>query len=113
MTLFVFICNNPEKLEEILEGYLEVGLTGATIIDSLGMGHILATQVPIFAGFQSLFSAASAYNKTILSVIKEPEKVAAAFDIIEEICGPLGSPGVGIAFTIPISEVRGLMSELE
>ncbi len=113
MTLFVFICNNPEKLEEILEGYLEVGITGATIIDSLGMGHILATQVPIFAGFQSLFSAASAYNKTILSVIKEPEKVEAAFDIIEEICGPLGSPGVGIAFTIPVDEVRGLMPELE
>ncbi|MEJ2720801.1 MAG: P-II family nitrogen regulator [bacterium] len=113
MTLLVFICNNPEKLEEVLEGYLEVGITGATIIDSLGMGHILATHVPIFAGFQSLFSGASAYNKTIFSVIEEPEKVDAAFDIIEEICGPLGSPGVGIAFTIPLEQVRGLMSELE
>ena len=52
MTLLVFILNNPEVLEEVLEGYLEVGITGATVIDSLGMGHILATEVPIFAGFQ-------------------------------------------------------------
>jgi len=113
MTLLVFILNNPEVLEEVLEGYLEVGVTGATVIDSLGMGHILATEVPIFAGFQSMFSAASAYNKTIVSVMKDKEKVDAALDIIEEICGKLGEPGVGIAFTIPLDEVRGLMPEIE
>jgi nitrogen regulatory protein PII len=113
MTLLVFICNQPEKVEEILEGYLELGITGATIIDSLGMGRILATEVPIFAGFQSLFSAASSYNKTILSVIQEREKVEDAFDLIEEICGKLGERGVGIAFTIPLEHVRGLMPELE
>jgi nitrogen regulatory protein PII len=113
MTLLVFICNDPDKLEEVLEGYLEVGITGSTIIDSLGMGHLLATEVPIFAGFQALFSAASAYNKTILSVIKEPEKVVEALDMIEEICGKLGAPGVGIAFTIRLDDVRGLMPELE
>ena len=79
MTLFVYICNKPDKLEEILEGFLEIGITGATIIDSLGMGHVLATEIPIFAGFQSLLSGASAYNKTIFSVIKEPEKVAADY----------------------------------
>ena len=113
MTLLVFICNNPEKLEETLEGFLEVGVTGATIIDSLGMGHILATDVPIFAGFQSLFSAASAYNKTVFSVIEENSKVDDALDMIEEICGKLGDPGVGIAFTISLDKVRGLMPELE
>lgn len=113
MTLLVFICNNPEKLEEVLEGYLEVGVTGATVIDSLGMGHILSADVPIFAGFQSLFSAAGAYNKTILSVIKEPEKLQATMDMIEEVCGELGAPGVGIAFTIDVDNVRGLMPELE
>jgi nitrogen regulatory protein PII len=112
MTLLVFICNDPEKLEEILEGYLEVGITGSTVIDTLGMGHILATRVPIFAGFQSL-AGTSAYNKTIFSVIQEREKVEVAFDIIERVCGPLGNPGVGIAFTIPIEEVRGLKPELE
>jgi nitrogen regulatory protein P-II 1 len=112
MTLFVYICNKPDKLEEILEGFIEIGITGATIIDSLGMGHVLATEIPIFAGFQSLLSGASAYNKTILSVIKEPEKVAAAFKMVEEVCGPLGAKGAGIAFSIPIEKVQGLMPEL-
>lgn len=113
MNLFVFILNDPDKLDEILEGYLEIGITGSTIIDSLGMGHILATDVPIFAGFRSLLSGASSYNKTILSVIKEPEKIRAAFDLIEDVCGSLGKQGSGIAFTIPVDEVRGLMPELD
>ncbi len=114
MTLFVFICNKPEKLEEVLEGFLEVGITGATVIDSLGMGQILRTEVPIFAGLrESFFGAATSSNKTILSVIEESEKIQAAYNIIEEVCGKLDEPGVGIAFTIPVEQARGIAPEFE
>jgi nitrogen regulatory protein PII len=113
MTLLVFICNQPEKLEEVLEGFLEVGLTGATVIDTVGMGQILSSEVPIFAGFRSLFRGASAVNKTIFSVVDEPGKVREALDIIDEIFGGLDQPGSGIVFTIPIENVRGLAPEFE
>jgi len=113
MTLFVFVCNQPEKLEEVLEGFLEIGITGATVIDSRGMGHVLSTEVPIFAGLGAFVGTAASNNKTILSVIDERAKVDAAFAMIEEVCGDLGRPGVGIAFTVPIDRVSGLMPELE
>lgn len=113
MTLLVFICNQPEKLEEVLEGFLEVGITGATIIDTVGMGQILSSEVPIFAGFRSLFRGAATVNKTIMSVIDGEEKVREALSILEEIIEDLDQPGSGIAFTIPIENVRGLMPELE
>jgi nitrogen regulatory protein PII len=113
MTLLVFICNQPDKLEEVLEGFLEVGVTGATVIDTVGMGQILSTEVPIFAGFRSLFRGASTVNKTIISVIDDPGKVREALDIIDEILGGLGEPGSGIVFTVPIDNVRGLAPEFE
>lgn len=113
MILLVFICNRPESLDEILEGFLEVGITGATIIDSVGMGRILSSEVPIFAGFRSMFRGASTVNKTILSVVNDPAKVGEAFQIIEEAVGSLDDPGNGIAFTIAVDSVRGLMPELE
>lgn len=113
MTLLVFICNQPDKLEEVLEGFLEVGVTGATVIDTVGMGQILSTEVPIFAGFRTLFRGASTVNKTILSVIDEPTKVQEALDIIGEIFGGLDQPGSGIVFTVPIENVRGLAPEFE
>jgi nitrogen regulatory protein P-II 1 len=113
MTLLVFICNQPDKLEEVLEGFLEVGVTGATVVDTVGMGQILSTEVPIFAGFRSMFRGASTVNKTILSVVDEPGKVKEALAIIEEIFGGLDRPGSGIVFTIPIENVRGLAPEIE
>jgi len=113
MTLLIFKCNQPDKLEEVLEGFLEVGLTGATVIDTVGMGQILSTEVPIFAGFRSMFRGASSVNKTILSVINEPDKVRDALLIIEEIFGGLDTPGSGIVFTVPIENVRGLAPEIE
>jgi nitrogen regulatory protein PII len=112
MTLLVFICNQPDKLEEILEGFVEIGVTGATIIDTVGMGRLLSSEVPIFAGFRSMFRGAAATNKTIMSVIEDPAKVEEAYEIIEEAVGSLSDPGAGIAFTIPIENVRGLKPEL-
>lgn len=113
MTLLVFICNQPDKLEEVLEGFVEIGVTGATVIDSVGMGRILSAEVPIFAGFSSMFRGASAVNKTVFSVIDEPEKIHEAYAIIEEAVGSLAEPGAGIVFTIPIDNVRGLKPEFE
>ena len=52
MKLIIFVLNQEERLEEILEAFLELGINGATILDSIGMGRILAHDIPIFAGFQ-------------------------------------------------------------
>ena len=49
MKLLFIILNSAENLEEVLEGLLEVGVTGATVVDSVGMGHIIE-DVPLFAG---------------------------------------------------------------
>jgi nitrogen regulatory protein PII len=111
--LLVYVLNQQEKVDEILAGFIEIGLTGATIIDSVGMGRILAQEVPIFAGFQSLLSGSRPYNKTIMSVVDSDEKLADAIGLIEEICGPFNEPGSGIAFTLPLDAVYGLKPELE
>ena len=56
MKLLILILNKVEKLKEVLEGFIEVGISGATIIDSVGMGHIISEEVPIFAGLCFMFS---------------------------------------------------------
>ena len=52
MKLLVFVLNNEEYLEEVLEAYVEAGITGSTILDSEGMGRFLTYEVPLFAGFK-------------------------------------------------------------
>lgn len=113
MKLFVYVLNQQEKIDEVLSGFIEIGLTGATIVDSVGMGRILAKDVPIFAGFQALLSGSRPYNKTILSVVEDDAKIESALALIEQICGPFTEPGAGIAFTLPLDRVYGLKPEME
>lgn len=111
MKLLVLILNKVEKLEEVLEGFLEIGITGATIAETVGMGQILSEEVPIFAGLRFMFAGAKPHNKMIFSVIKE-DKEKPAIKLLKKILGDLDEPGTGIVFTIPIDRVDGLMPEI-
>jgi len=111
MKLLILILNKVEKLEEVLEGFIEIGITGATIIDSVGMGHIISEDVPIFAGLRFMFAGAKPHNKIIFSAIKDG-KEKPAIDLLKRILGDLNQPGTGIVFTIPIDRVEGLKPEI-
>lgn len=111
MKLLILILNKVEKLEEVLEGFIEIGISGATVIDSVGMGHIISEEVPIFAGLRFMFAGAKPHNKTILSVIKR-EKEEPVIRLLEKILGDLDKPGTGILFIIPVDRVEGLKPEI-
>lgn len=112
MQLLVLVLNKEEFLESILTAFVEVGITGATIIDSVGMGRVLAYDVPIFAGLRATTQAyqAKPYNKTIFTVIKDDNMLKQAIEVIEEIVD-LNVPGTGLLFAFPLSVVKGLAGE--
>ena len=112
MQLLIAVINQEERMEEILSGFLEIGITGATLIGSEGMGRLLAAEVPIFAGLQALAGRTRPRNQTLFSVIDSDEKVDAALALLQEVCGSFDTPATGIAFTIPINRVVGLKPEL-
>jgi len=111
MKLAILVLNKVEELETLLEGLIEIGVTGATIVDSIGMGHILSSDVPIFAGLRFMFAGSRPYNKTILSIIKE-DKVESYKNLVEKSLGSLEESGNGILFFIDIDQVVGLKPEI-
>lgn len=111
MQLLVLVINQEDSLDKVLEAFVEVGITGATIIDSVGMGRILAHDIPIFAGLRYLLEGNKPYNKTIFAVIDDDKKVDEAIAVVEEICGSLNKPGTGLLFTLPVTRVKGLARE--
>jgi nitrogen regulatory protein PII len=113
MKLLVFILNNEEYLEEVLEAYVEAGVTGATIIDSEGMGRFLAYEVPLFAGFREFLKGNKPYNKTIISVVRDQDTVERVKKLLDEVVGNLDNPGTGILFTLPVDWATGLVPEEE
>lgn len=111
MHLLVAVINQEEKLDDVLAGFLELGITGATVIQSEGMGRVLSHEIPIFAGLQTLLSRSRPQNQTIFSVM-DSAKVDAAFVLLQEVCGDLANPATGIAFSLPLDRVVGLAPEL-
>ncbi len=109
--LLVAVINDAEKVDEILSGFLELGITGATIINSEGMGRLLSHDIPIFAGLQTLISGSRPQNRTIFSVVPE-DRVGPAIELLQDVFGDLSTPATGIVFTLPVETVVGLAPEL-
>lgn len=110
VVLLVMILADDEVLEEILEAFLELGITGATVLDAHGMGEILARNVPIFAGLRGLFPGAEHSRHLVLSVC-DRARAREAVAILRDI-GRLEQRGTGIALTLPVEETWGLAREL-
>ena len=69
MKLAIVFLHKSEFLEDLLSLFLEIGVTGATVLDSVGMGQVISENIPIFAGLREAFVGSSPRNKVILIVM--------------------------------------------
>lgn len=111
MELLIAVINQEDRIDDLLSGFLELGITGATVIDSEGMGHVLSHDIPIFAGLQTLISGSRPQNRTIFSVVPD-DRVDPAIELLQDVFGDLSNPATGIVFTLPVGRVVGLAPEL-
>jgi hypothetical protein len=101
MQLFICIQKNYKKLEELLLGLVEHGISGASILESRGMGQVLCHDLPIFAHLAHIFPQAS-YDSYILFCVVEDEQADLCFRLVEQI----GQEETrGLCFTLPIGRV--------
>ncbi len=111
MVLLIIIMSNSEVLEELLEGFLEIGMRGATVIGAQGMGEILGQDVPIFAGLRGLFPGAEGQHRLLISVT-DPAKAEEAVEMLNRVSGSIQDGGTAVAFTLPVEKAWGLAKEL-
>ncbi len=102
MELLVIVLNKIELLNDLLSVMVEVGITDATVLDSGGMGHILAYEVPIFAGLRQLLGDSRNYNKTVFALIEKGDTFHQLLELLKEINIDFSQKGTGIAFTTPV-----------
>lgn len=111
MKLIIIFLNKSEYLEDLMSAFLEIGVTGATVLSSIGMGRIISHHIPIFAGLQDAFAGSSPANKTIISVVNE-EMVEKMAEVLQDVCGDFNEPGSGIMISLPIEKTFGLGVEI-
>ena len=84
--LLVAMVKGHRRLESVLEGFLELGLPGATVLDAKGMGQILSVELPIFSGFRSMFPGGGEETYVLMSVLSG-RQVGEAVSLVSEVCG--------------------------
>lgn len=112
MNVLFIVLNKSEYLDDILDAFVEIGVRGATILDSQGMGSALADNgkgsEPFFGVLRNFLDNSRPYNKTIFTVIKDDEILEKAVKAVKEIVVDIYEPGVGMMFTLPVGNVYGM-----
>lgn len=111
MEVLVAVIIQEDAIDDILERFVEIGVKGATVVDSEGMGHLISAKIPIFAGLRQLIDSRRRRSKTIFSVIEDETTIERAIAVVDEIVGGLEKPDTGFLFTIPVTRVMGLAQE--
>ncbi|MDD6308164.1 MAG: hypothetical protein PUB07_02265 [Clostridia bacterium] len=112
MQLIFLVLNKVECLGQILAGFMEAGIKGATVLDSTGMLNAVdrseVEPPPIFGSLRKFLCFDHDNNKVVFAVVSE-EQVKKASEIVNTITGGLDQPNTGILFTVPVGYVEGIV----
>jgi nitrogen regulatory protein PII len=106
MQMLVIVLNKVDKVESLFKEFINIGVRGATIIDSKGMARVLhedIDKIPLFGSIKMLINDQYPYNKTIF-VVLEDEQVQPAIDAVKRVVEDLSKPDVGILFSLRVPQ---------
>lgn len=109
--LFI-VLNDTNYLDDILASFVDVGVSGATILDSQGMGSAIVhgnnQKIPLFGSLQTLLGNSYPYSKTIFTVLDSEVLVEKTVEAVREVIGDDDKHSAGFMFTMPIGKVYGM-----
>lgn len=113
MYLIMFVLDDPDRLEEILEAWAEAGVNGVTVLSSTGLGRIrqragYRDDMPLIPGLGDFYNRTEEYHRTIFTVVKDDKTVEKVVDATEAIIGDLNLPDTGMLVVLPVSQAYGL-----
>mgnify|MGYP000362652763 CR=1 FL=1 len=110
--LVVLVVDDPDDCPKILDAWAKIGVSGATLLNSTGMGRIkkagLLDDLPLLPNLQNFLSVREEAHRTILSVVEDEALVEKMTEIAQHIIGDLDEPHTGFLFVVPVLKAYGL-----
>ena len=109
LTMLVVILHEVEYLPQLLGAWREIGVSGVTILESMGgfQAEALATRGGL-GGFLTLFDSTKSGQRTLFSLIDDPDLLERAIAEADRVVKGFDRPHSGILFTIPLDRSLGL-----
>jgi len=116
MYLILFVLDNPDKLEELLDAWEAAGTKGATVLVSTGMHRLhndaIRDDIPLMPGLDDFYKRVEDYHRTLFTIVKDDETLQKIVEATQKVVGDLNKPNTGILVVMPTTQVYGLEKNL-
>lgn len=114
MSLILFVLNNSEHLQAVLDAWERAGVSGVTILPSTGLGRMrqkqgLREDFPLLPDLEDFYRQAAENSQTLFTLVEDEKLVPRILAATEEVVGDLDQPGNGILAVLPTTSVHGLI----
>ena len=100
--LLILIARTEESFDPLVTALLDANIQGATVLESRGLGTIIRSEMPIFAGLAALLPQSTG-NRVVLSIATRTQ-----IDDLMRFLSQLPIERRPIAVTLPLETVMGL-----
>lgn len=111
MYMVMFVLDDPNRLDEVLDAWDSIGVSGVTIIESTGINRRRrARQVGsmFMAGINRLMSSDQESHYTLFTLVRDQEIVQDCITAVEKIVGDLNLPNSGVLASWQLDMVKGV-----
>ena len=109
MHMIMLVLDDPSLLDEVLDAWQAVGITGATIVKSSGLHRRRATTLGARYGFglPRVVERIEEGHYTIFVVADDRAMIQPCLDAVETVTGDLDLPGTGMFATWELGFTKG------
>ena len=107
MFMIMFVLDNNALLDQVLEAWSDLGLPGATIIESTGLHRRRIKRIPMRYAYGSQ-PLEEKGNTTLFIIVENEAVVRDCLRAVEAIVGDLDGPNTGVFSAWPIPITKGV-----
>jgi hypothetical protein len=110
MYMVMFILDDPDRLDAVLDAWAKIGVSGTTIVESAGAyrRRSLRRQVHARYNFAGLGACEESTNYTLFAIVSDETTARQCLVAAEGVVGDLDGPDTGVLAAWPLALVKGV-----
>ena len=109
--LMILTLNDVNKMNEVLSSMVEVGITNASIVDTISMAKKLSYEMPIFAGLSYMSQVKSKRSNVIMCYITRKDIAHKLRSLLKKNGVDLDKTGIGFIQLVKVDSIIGNFEE--
>lgn len=111
MYMVMYVLNDPNRLDEVLDAWEAIGVTGVTILESTGIQRQRCKKrkrIPLRFGFECLPQDKLEDHYTLFTIVVSEEQAQKCIAAVEQVIGDLSGPHTGVLASWKLETVKGV-----